>query len=235
MPPRPPSPRRFDALVRAATRVFLAQGYRRTQMADVAAALGVAKGTVYLYVESKEALFDAALRHADREGPLETPASLPLPTPPPGATLREVEKRIAEEGALPALAAACERPRAREPSAELEAILRELYGLLARHRTGIELLDRCAADYPELAGVWYRRGREGALALLERYLEQRERRGLLRLPGSAPLTARLVLETAVTWAVHIHWDPSPQPLDEGEAEEAVVRLLARALAAKEPR
>jgi AcrR family transcriptional regulator len=34
-------------------------------MADVAEALGVAKGTLYLCVESKEALFDAVLRYAD--------------------------------------------------------------------------------------------------------------------------------------------------------------------------
>ena len=35
--------RRFDDLVRAATEVFIAHGYRHTQMADVAEALGVAK------------------------------------------------------------------------------------------------------------------------------------------------------------------------------------------------
>ena len=56
---------RFQDLLEAATAVFLEQGYRRTQMADVAARMGVAKGTLYLYVESKDALFDAVLRHAD--------------------------------------------------------------------------------------------------------------------------------------------------------------------------
>ena len=47
---------RLEHLVDCATSVFIDQGYRRTQMADVADALGVAKGTLYLYVESKEAL-----------------------------------------------------------------------------------------------------------------------------------------------------------------------------------
>jgi Bacterial regulatory proteins, tetR family len=61
---------RFQDLLDAATRVFIAQGYRRTQVADVAEAMRVAKGTVYLYVESKEALFDAALRYADAPGPV---------------------------------------------------------------------------------------------------------------------------------------------------------------------
>ena len=56
---------RLAQLLEAATGVFIEQGYRRTQMADVAAALGVAKGTLYLYVESKEALFDLVCRYAD--------------------------------------------------------------------------------------------------------------------------------------------------------------------------
>ena len=66
-------------LIDVATRVFVAEGYRRTQMEDVAAALGVAKGTLYGYVESKAALFDAALRYADGHEPLPETAALPLP------------------------------------------------------------------------------------------------------------------------------------------------------------
>ena len=61
---------RFKKLIEAATQTFIAQGYRRAQMADVAEALGVAKGTLYGYVESKAALFDAAIRYADGHVPL---------------------------------------------------------------------------------------------------------------------------------------------------------------------
>ena len=49
---------RLRELVRCATAVFIEQGYKGAQMEDVARALGVAKGTPYVYVESKEALFD---------------------------------------------------------------------------------------------------------------------------------------------------------------------------------
>ena len=62
-------PERLTRLVECATRVFIEQGYRRTQMADIAEALGVAKGTLYLYVESKDALFDLVARCADGEHP----------------------------------------------------------------------------------------------------------------------------------------------------------------------
>jgi AcrR family transcriptional regulator len=219
---------RFHDLVEAATAVFLEQGYRRTQMADVAARLGVAKGTLYLYVESKEALFDAVVRHADRRERIELPEALPVRTPPPGATLEEVRKRVAENG-LPLLAEALARRRVADVRAELEAIVRELYQVLSRHRVGIKLLDRCSQDHPELAAAWYGTGREGALALLRRYLEDRIRRGRLAPVDDPAVTARIVLETAVFWAVHRHWDASPQAVDEQVAERAVVGFVVRAL------
>src|SRR5438132_1571972 len=96
--PRNTPPDRIAELVRCATDVFILQGYRRTQMADVAAALGVAKGTLYLYVESKEALFDLVARHAGSEAPLENPSVLPVPTPKPGRTLRYIRDRLAADG-----------------------------------------------------------------------------------------------------------------------------------------
>jgi len=222
---------RFHDLVEAATTVFLEEGYRRAQIADVAARMGVAKGTVYLYVESKEALFHAVVRHADRRERIELPDVLPFPTPPPGATLEEVRKRVAENG-LPVLGEALARRRVTDVRAELESILHELYGLLSRHRVGIKLLDRCARDHPELAAVWYDSGREGTQELLRLYLEDRIRRRRLASVEDPAVTARIVLETLVLWAVHRHWDPSPQDFDEDAAERAVVSFILRALLAE---
>jgi AcrR family transcriptional regulator len=219
---------RFHDLIEAATSVFLEQGYRRTQMADVAARMGVAKGTLYLYVESKEALFDAVVRHADRQERLELPDELPVATPPPGATLEQVRKRVAETG-VPVLSGALARRRVDDVRAELEAIVRELFQLLLRHRVGIKLLDRCAHDHPELAAVWYGAGREGVQDLLRRYLEDRIRRRRLAPVEDPAVTARIVLETAVFWAVHRYWDPSPQAVDEQAAERAVVEFVVRSL------
>jgi AcrR family transcriptional regulator len=224
---------RFQSLIEAATAVFVEQGYRRTQIADVAARMGVAKGSVYTYVESKEALFDCVLRRADDPDRIGLPATLPVPTPPPGATLEMVNGRLAEEGALPSLVAALSRARVVDMRTELETILGELYDTLARHRTAIKLLDRCANDYPELAKVWHREGREGALSLLARYLEDRARRGRLRRFGDSAIAARIVLETVVFWAVHRHWDPSPQAIDEESAKRTALAFLVGALM-KEP-
>src|SRR5262245_53060207 len=200
---------RFDSLIQAATAVFLEQGYRRTQIADVAARMGVAKGSIYTYVESKEALFDCVLRHAGGVDPIGVPETLPVATPPPGATLEMVRRRLAEEGSLPSLIAALSRARVVNVRSELETVLGELYDTLARHRTAIKLLDRCAPDYPELAKLWYEGSREGALSLFARYLDDPARRRRLRRFEDTAMVARMVLETIVFWAVHRHWDPSP--------------------------
>ncbi|MEX2207019.1 MAG: helix-turn-helix domain-containing protein [Myxococcota bacterium] len=220
---------RFHDLVEAATAVFLEQGYRRTQIADVAARMGLAKGSIYTYVESKEALFDCVLRYAEHAGPIELPGTLPVPTPPAEATLQLVEERLAEEGSLPALNAALARARVVDVSAELESVLGELYDSLARHRTAIKLLERCAHDYPELAKLWHRAGREGALSLLGRYLDDRARRGRVRRFEDGAVAARIVLETLVFWAVHRHWDPSPQSVEENSARRTVLAFLIGAL------
>src|SRR5262245_15228313 len=138
---------RFDQLVDVATQVFIEQGYRRTQMADVAEAMGIAKGTLYLYVESKEALFDLACRFADGPRPLAPPAA--------GTTLAYVGDRLAREGRLHALTAALARARVRNAGEELAEILGELYDVLARNRHGLKLIDCSARDMPELAALWF--------------------------------------------------------------------------------
>src|SRR5256885_14933768 len=58
--------RRKDArpaeIVAAALEVFGERGFAGTKLADVARRAGVTKGTVYLYFDSKEALFKAVVR-----------------------------------------------------------------------------------------------------------------------------------------------------------------------------
>ena len=231
MAPRRAPESRLRELVTAATAVFIARGYQRTQMADVAAAMGVAKGTLYLYVDSKEALFDLLLRRADASAPLEPPAALPIPSPPPGRILRYVRERLAANPPSPTLERILRSGRSARPRRDLEAILRETHQVMARNRTGIKLVDRCAADYPELAAVWFGAGRGGLLVPLTRYLELGIRGGWLHPVSDVAAAARLVLECLVFWAVHRHWDPSPQPIDAGAAEDIVVDMLARALLA----
>jgi len=222
---------RFDQLIARATDVFIEQGYRRTQMADVADAMGVAKGTLYLYVESKEALFDLACRYADAAPPLELPPLLPVPTPPPGATVAYVADRLAQNSVPAALIAAVDRGRVADVRGELEEIVGELYDVLARNRRGIKLVDRSARDHPELAALWFSGARGGLVALLTRYLDDRIRRKLIEPVPEVGAAARLIIETTVFWAVHRHWDAHPQDVEDQTARGTVLRFVVDALSA----
>jgi AcrR family transcriptional regulator len=227
--PRETPPDRIAQLVRCAAQVFIAQGYRRTQMADVADALGVAKGTLYLYVESKEALFDLACRYADCPPDAEDAPAFPVRTPKPGTTLRFVREELERHQSIAALTAALARKRITDPPGELRAIVDELYDQLARNRRRIKLIDTSARDYPELAALWFEGARGGFLSLLRDYLESRISRGLLMPVPDVAAAARLILETTVFWAVHRHFDSRPETISEELARDTVVHFVVRAL------
>lgn len=221
---------RFDALVDAATEVFIARGFRLTQMSDVAEALGVAKGTLYGYVEGKEALFALCLLHADRDAALPVPARLPVEAPKPGELGEQVRRRVSQQAIPRALAEALKRERAEDPRAELAGVVRAYYETLERFHRSIKLVDRCA-DHPELADVWQAEGRAVPRAALVRYLRARMETGQLRRVANVRLAARMIIEVCATWAVHIRWDRSPEDFDPDEARDNAVDFLVHALAA----
>jgi AcrR family transcriptional regulator len=216
---------RFEALHAAATEILIAQGYGRTQMEDVAKALGVAKGTLYQYVESKQALFDFVVRNAVPGAPIPVPDSLPLPTPRPGATLRVVREQIEREAQLPRLGDALAAPPPADPAGELETIVRELFGVLARNRVGIKLLECCSRDYPELHRIWRGTGRHAVVDAFAELIASRVRMGCYAPVPDARVAARFVLELVTTWAVHVHWDDAPHDIDDETVVATVVRFV----------
>lgn len=68
--PKPPSNRatraaeRREAIIAAGLEEFIARGFAATRLDDVARRAGVAKGTIYLHFEDKEALFQELIRSA---------------------------------------------------------------------------------------------------------------------------------------------------------------------------
>jgi AcrR family transcriptional regulator len=227
--PRLIATERVEQLLRCATDIFIADGYRRAQMEDVAQALGVAKGTLYGYVDGKATLFDACVRCADGHEPLPEPARLPLQAPKQGSTVASVQVRLLKEVGDLELLAALTRAAPSDARSELRGIISDLYTRMSRNRFGIKLVDRCAKDQPELAAVWFGQGRSGQNVALAQYLELRAGKRLLRSVPNAQIAARTVLETIAFWAVHRHWDPSPQPVDEASVQAAVVDQLLHGL------
>jgi len=220
-------------VVAAAARVFVRHGYRRAQVQDVADELGVAKGTVYGYAESKEALFAAAIRYGDGLEPLPGVADLPLPTPPAGAVEALVSQRLGAEVAQLAVVRAAAAPDA---TVSVGDVVLDLYARLARHRIAIKIVDRCAAELPDLGRVWFGDGRAAQVGVLDSYLSRLAGAGSLTLPGPAPLVARTIVESCALWAVHCHFDPGAAVADDARGaagsagavidDESVAAMLA---------
>jgi AcrR family transcriptional regulator len=212
-------------LLAAAAAVFVEQGFARAQMDDVAARLGASKGTVYRAVESKDELLAAVVRWGDDPDA----ASLPLR---PGAIVDEARTLLeALGGVIAGIGLAPAAGRRRMPLAdEVEALTVRLHAALSRHRTAIMVLDRCAADVPGLAEVWFGQGRYALVDLWHDYLDRR------RVPADAldhDVLARTVVELVTLWAVKMPWDPAPRryAADTGPACAAMVRRLVTGSAA----
>jgi AcrR family transcriptional regulator len=235
---------RFSAVVAASARAFITHGYQRTQVQDVADALGLAKGTLYGYAQGKAALFAAAVRYADGHEPMPSLTDLPVPAPGDGELAALVGRRLAREIAGMKLAQALVDPMPAdatpaEARAELAAIVTDLFARLARHRIAIKLVDRCAPELPDLAELWFGTGRDEQVGALEQYLLNRERASTVSLPGPASLVARTVVELCAHFAVHCHFDPAPQRMiaarlggiDDAVAAATLAELIVRATTA----
>jgi len=148
--PAPRWQRRKDArpseILAAALQTFVEHGYAATKLEDVAKRAGVTKGTLYIYFESKEALFKAVVREnvmpilATAEQVAEDPST------DPDALLRRLVTQWWQ---------------AMGPS--------ELGGLP-------KLVMSEAANFPELAQFWYdevvQRGRQTFARVLRRGIEE---------------------------------------------------------------
>ena len=221
-------PGRLRDVGRAATRVFIAKGYRRALMTDVAQGLKLSSGSLYNYVESKEALFYVALLSAMSPAALDD-LTMPVRTPPSGEIMALVDKWLTEKAAFPVLAAALDRRRPKDIRAELEAVINERYTFVEDSRRLLALVEQSAFDLPELADLYYRESRRASISTLAEYLERRGKQGHLRRVPDAPTAARFVIESVAWFAWHRKGDPDSAMIDDGEARNTVRHMLTSAL------
>lgn len=217
--------------------VFVTHGYRRAQMQDIADVLGLAKGTLYGYAATKEAMFAAAVRFGDGLEHVPDVSALPVRAPAEGELVELVARRLAAEIPDLALTQALGRDRlprtAAEAATELSNIVLDLYQRLSRNRVAIKLVDRCAPELPELGRVWSEAGRGDPMSGMGAYLDSRARAGLFTLPGPVDLVARTTVELCVLWGVHCRFDPAPPasslPHDDATVASTLAAMITRSM------
>jgi AcrR family transcriptional regulator len=207
--------------------MFTEKGYRRALMTDVGARLELSHALLYRYVESKEALFELALRYAMDPDAVST-LKTPLPTPPPGRTLAVVKGWAKERASFPVLGAALGARVPGDVADELGAIIDELYLFFAHNRRVLALIERSAPDIPELYRFYFLQRRRALLAQLAEYLERRMASGDLRSVSDIGVAARFLVESVVWFAWHRKDDPDSAMIGDEPARQVVKELLMAA-------
>lgn len=217
-----------DAAVSYITR----HGFKQTQMAGLARQIGVSAGTLYTYVDSKEALLGLAAAFLIHE---ESLPDMPLPVKAiPTATLATQFVELAEErGQWPVLKKAIAEADTRPTT--LQAIGRELFQLVSTYHRSVLFLDRLANELEEFAPVHMDRVRGGFIGDVVTLLQTA---GAPHDPFALGIIARAANE-GISWsAMHRHHEGlAKQPtgdLTEDEICELASRSFAGALSAALP-
>lgn len=227
---RPRDPDFLNRLAHAGMRVFARKGLKRARMSDVALVLGVSQGTLYNYVESKEALFYLLVDWGMRDEPLALPDDLPIVAPPKEEVLARLEAQIEARLQLSLLDAALARDEpARDATTELSGVIEELYDLLSATREPAAVIERSAMDSPELFNLFFLKVRRSVFARVAALIESRTRAGLYRPYPDADAAARVVVETVAVFARRRHKDPDPQQADQATVRRTVVDMLVHGL------
>jgi AcrR family transcriptional regulator len=195
-------------------------------MSDVAAEAGVSHGTLYNYVESKEALFGLLL---DRGlgGSLPSPIELPVQGPTPDVLAARMHEAIASSFGLPKLDEALRRRRVTDAGGELAGIIDELFERTVATREAADAVERSALDVPELAAV-FGQARQGLFDRFSLLIRKRSASGHYRRTAP-PAIGRMIVETVTMFGRHIYNDREPPGFDLVGAREAVRDTLVAGL------
>ncbi len=141
---------KLQAILDAALDVFLEKSFAEARLDDVAARARVAKGTIYLYVPSKQALFEALVQSGI------------------GGAIGTIEQKIL----------ALDVPAEEQLRALFAFLRQEVLG--TRRVDIVRLLLREASRFPELAEIYHREVISRGLGLLRTIAERGVARGEFR-------------------------------------------------------
>lgn len=188
-------------LVEAARLTFLDNGFAATRIDDIAARAGVSKGTVYLYFETKEALFEAVVR-----------ANV-VPV------IDQVIRAIEADETTPALD---------QLKMIARTMYREMVG--TDRRRLLHLIIAEGPRFPWLTEFYHREVLSRGVALIRAVLRRGEARGELRL-GGVDEFPHIIMAPTILAAIFTNLFERHEPIDIERYAEAHIALVERALRA----
>jgi AcrR family transcriptional regulator len=217
---------KLAAIAAAALTVFSRDGFASAQVADIAREAQLSVGTLYLYADGKQALFELAVEAAFPGADVAAERDLrALPKRPCGmdATADLIEQASRERARWPVLRAALRAAVAGDAEPEVAGVVGEMFDLMSRERPIIRLLDRCAWELPELHQVYGAGLRARYFRDVEQYVRSR-RAAAHRAAEDSAAIGRAVIEMVAWMAMHRLAGKEPTSVETATARRACVAL-----------
>lgn len=191
--------KRMKEIADAAARLFLRQGYAKTQISHIANAVGVSVGTIYLDFTGKKEILHFILKS----------------TLDPSFLECEFDRPITEElfgGLEDEIVAAFERSQVDfasylqegAPEYDFESLISDAFDILARYAVGCLFIEKNQYDFQNLA-QHYMAYRKKFLGTMVRYLHVFIEEGKVRPVEHLELTAELIVEMLSWWAMDVRY------------------------------
>lgn len=190
---------RIRAITDAATRLFLQQGYSKTQISHIAKAAGVSVGTIYLDFAGKKeilhfvvkCLIDSDFINQDFERPITDDLFVGVEE----EVLAAIERN--EREFRKHLTGCAE-------SYSLERLISDVFDMMDRYAVGYLFIKKNMFDFKAMAER-YKKSRGQFLEIITQYLEFFMENGTVRHLDHPELAATLIVETISWWAMDLRY------------------------------
>lgn len=190
---------RIKDIADAATRLFLQQGYAKTQISHIAKAVGVSVGTIYLDFTGKKEIMHLILKC----------------TVDPSFIEREFERPITDDlfaGLKDEIIALFEESenefavhlRDGNTDYDFETLISDSFDILARYAVGCLFIEKNQYDFKDLA-QYYITYRKNFLNTMMRYISVFIEQGTVRPLEHLELSTTLIIEILSWWAMDIRY------------------------------
>lgn len=190
---------RIKSIADAATRLFLQQGYSKTQISHIAKAVGVSVGTIYLDFTGKKEIMHFILKC----------------TLEPDFINRKFDRPVTDdlfaglENDIVAMFEQTENAFEKHLGNDaadysLEALVSDAFDLLSRYAAGCLFIEKNQFDFPFLA-EHYKQYRKRFLETMTQYMAAFIKRGLVRPLEHPELSTTLIIEILSWWAMDIRY------------------------------
>lgn len=188
---------RFNKIFDVASRMFIQQGYARTQMNHIAKAAGIAVGSMYNLFESKEAVYGFVLKCIIAPDYMESQFSIPV---------KERDFAELEEEIISAFKSNSKEFDIHQGEVatgyDFENMISDAFDIVSKYARGCLIFEHNIKDHEELV-EHYRQFRSHFFTSVYEYLKLFEERGTIRKIEDLKLAARFVIEAISWWTMNL--------------------------------